>query len=375
MAHAYTPGLKVSHSTVITKKRLLPIPGEVVVNVGDKVSATTCVAKTGIPGKVHTLNIINKLSITPDEIKNYMTVKVGDNVEKDQPIAENKPLIRWFKTQVKSPVKGIVESISEITGQVLIREPIEILKLLAYIDGVVKENLPKAGVIVETKCSYVQGIFGVGGEEYGELKVVVDTPSSPLTPQNLDFAHKDKIIIGGSYATYDVFHKAKEIGIKGIVVGGIDDSDLRKLLGYDLGVAITGTEKLGFTLIVTEGFGRINMAQKTFDLLKMCQGKKASISGATQIRAGVIRPEIIIAHTDESTEKVEKDFISGTGMKIGNPVRIIRQPYFGAIGKVKSLPPDLTKIDTESRVRIVEVELSDDKTIFIPRANVELIED
>jgi len=39
MAHAYTPGLKVTRKTVLRKERRLPLPGEVVVKVGDKVSA------------------------------------------------------------------------------------------------------------------------------------------------------------------------------------------------------------------------------------------------------------------------------------------------------------------------------------------------
>ena len=43
---------------------------------------------------------------------------------------------------------------------------------------------------------------------------------------------------------------------------------LRRLLGYDLGVAITGQEDLGVTIVVTEGFGRIAMAKRTDHPLK-----------------------------------------------------------------------------------------------------------
>ena len=38
------------------------------------------------------------------------------------------------------------------------------------------------------------------------------------------------------------------------------------------------------------------MAQKTFDMLKHRAGSIASINGATQIRAGVVRPEIIVPY-------------------------------------------------------------------------------
>ncbi len=167
--------------------------------------------------------------------------------------------------------------------------------------------------------------------------------------------------------------KAKELGILGLVVGGIHDKDLRALLGYDLGVAITGTEQVGFTLILTEGFGTIPMAAKTFALLSARQGKAASISGATQIRAGVIRPEIIIPQPAVSDEgnalRPQRE-----GIQVGDPVRIIRDPWFGRIGEVAGLPSELRKIPTESEVRVLEVRFPDGRTAVIPRANIEVIE-
>ena len=58
-----------------------------------------------------------------------------------------------------------------------------------------------------------------------------------------------------------------KVGAAALVSGGIDDQDLKEILGYDLGVAVTGSEKIGLTLIVTEGFGEIAMAERTFRLL------------------------------------------------------------------------------------------------------------
>jgi hypothetical protein len=61
-------------------------------------------------------------------------------------------------------------------------------------------------------------------------------------------------------------------------------------------------------------------------------------------------------------------------MKPGDPIRIIREPMFGRIGAVKSLPPDLTAIPTESHVRVLTVTFPDGSEATIPRANVEMIE-
>ncbi|MDH5641975.1 MAG: hypothetical protein OEY28_11835, partial [Nitrospira sp.] len=277
-------------------------------------------------------------------------------------------------TEVRSPITGTVESISTVTGQVLLREPPRIIELLGYVEGTVVEVFPHEGVTIECTCSMVQGIFGIGGETYGEVVVAVNSPNEPLTPDKLTTAMKGKVVVGGSFLSSDTMARAKECGVAGLVIGGIHDKDLRALLGYDLGVAITGSEQVGFTLILTEGFGTIPMAPKTFALLSAHAGAKASISGATQIRAGVIRPEIIIPRAADQASQVAMGPAERGGIQIGDPVRVIRDPFFGKIGQVSALPSDLQKIPTESDVRVLEVRFTDGSQAVIPRTNIEVIE-
>jgi hypothetical protein len=372
MAHSYTPGLAVADRTVVRRRRLLPLPGTLLVKAGDGVRSDQAVARAELPGKVYPINLANQLSIAPDEIKEYLVKKEGDPVEKDEILAENRPLIKWFKTEIRSPVAGTIEALSEVTGQVLLREPPRILNVLAYIDGTVVETIPRQGVVVEATCSLVQGIFGIGGEVWGELQLAVASPDEPLGPGHLKPEMKGRIVVGGSFLSAETMTKARELGIAGLVVGGIHDKDLRALLGYDLGVAITGTEQVGFTLILTEGFGTIPMAAKTFRLLSAHTGRKASISGSTQIRAGVIRPEIIIPRTVTTAEAAPE--VQRTGIRLGDSVRIIRDPLFGKIGEVSALPSDLVKISTESEVRVLEVTFAGGGRAVIPRTNIEVIE-
>ena len=234
--------------------------------------ANQAVARAELPGKVYPLNLANQLGVAPDEIQEYLIKKAGDPVRKDEILAENKPLIKWLKTEIRSPITGVVESVSTVTGQVLLREPPRVLELLGYVDGRIVEVIPQQGVVVETDCSLVQGIFGIGGETWGEIVMAVTSPDEALTPRHLTADMKGKVVVGGSFISADALARAKEVGVAGVVVGGIHDKDLRALLGYDLGVAITGTEQVGFTLILTEGFGTIPMAGKTFALaLRPCR--------------------------------------------------------------------------------------------------------
>jgi hypothetical protein len=332
------------------------------------------VARAELPGKVYPLNLANQLGVAPDEIHEYLIKKAGDPVRKDEILAENKPLIKWLKTEVLSPVTGVVESVSSVTGQVLLREPPRVLELLGYVDGRIVEVIPLQGVVIETDCSLVQGIFGIGGETRGEIVIAASSPDEALTPRHLTADMKGKVVVGGSVVSSDALARAKEVGVAGLVIGGIHDKDLRALLGYDLGVAITGTEQVGFTLILTEGFGSIPMAGKTFALLSAHVGQPASISGATQIRAGVIRPEIIIPKGGAAGDHSAVTVPQREGIRIGDQVRIIRDPLFGKIGEVASLPPELRKIPTESEVRVMEVRFADGTKAVIPRTNIELIE-
>jgi hypothetical protein len=168
--------------------------------------------------------------------------------------------------------------------------------------------------------------------------------------------------------------KAIKVGAVGFIAGGFHDRDLRDFLGFDLGVAITGHEELGITLVVTEGFGDMPMAKATFDLLSSCEGILASINGATQIRAGVIRPEIIIPRPGKVMAKVGVEESDESNLEIGSRIRAIREPHFGKLGEVTSMPVELRVLESEAKVRVLGAKFDDGVEDVIPRANVELIE-
>ena len=378
MTHAYTPSLRLAEKLQIRKSRNLPLPGDVIVKKGNTVKSDDIVARTNLPGKVHSVNVVNRLAILPTDLRKNMLKKEGDNVVKDEPIAETSPFIKMFKSICLSPITGIIESISDITGQVLLREPPKPVQITAYVDGKVVETIENEGVVIETNATFIQGIFGIGGETTGELQIVVNSPDDIVKPEDIKEVHRGKIIAGGSIIYSDAIKKALDTGVKGIVVGGIRDKEINELLGYDLGVAITGSEDINITIIITEGFGQIGMAQRTFDMIKLREGAVASINGATQIRAGVVRPEIIIPYNDEDTSGKSDESGSAdgksAGISIGDQIRIIRNPNFGMLGTVKSLPSKLQTIETEAMARVLEVKFPDGQTSIVPRANIEAIE-
>ena len=369
MSKSYTPGLKILKNTVVYKKRILPLSGNVHVDEKDNVNYDTIVASTEIPGNVQMLNIANELNIDPDQVPDCMLCNINEKISKNQVIARSKGVFGFFKTEVKSPIDGIIGNISDITGQVIISEESEKIKIDAYFPGVVNNVIPSEGVEVKANGTFIQGIIGVGGEKNGKLNIL-DSGTNISHLEDLK-KYENQIIVINSYLKYDFYKAASKAGISAIVCGGVDYSTISKILGYPLGVAITGTEDVT-TIIVTEGFGDISMSDKTFNMLKDNIGKNVSVNGATQIRAGVLRPEIFIGNDNikSNVEIFDEDKLI---ISIGSKVRIIREPYFGTIGKVVELPPELVKMDTEAMLRVAIIKLDDGEKVTIPRANLEVI--
>lgn len=376
MAKAYTPGLKVSARTTHRARRLLPISGEVRVSVGDTVVASDVVAETFMEGDVTPMNVANRLGCQPGEVPALMLKEPGTPVEKDEPIARSKGVFGMFKTEVTADASGTIEQASSATGQVMIRGAAIPVQVRAYVTGKVVEVLTGEGCVVENDVLMIQGIFGIGGETEGEIVVACDDHGATLEASMITEDMAGAVVLGGARMTADALKRAIEVGAAAVVSGGIDDQDLKELLGRDLGVAITGNETVGITVVVTEGFGDISMAARTWRLLADKAGRVASVNGATQIRAGVMRPEILVPlEPGENEQEVDPSIAHEAGvLEIGTTVRVIRDPYFGLLGQVSDLPAEPAVLGSGSKARVLEVNFADGSTAVVPRANVELIE-
>ena len=371
MGTAYTPGLTVSDNTLLTKTRRLPLKGDVLVKQGDVVTPQTTVARALIPGIMHTIKVADLLGQDPEDVPKFLKVSIGQLIQVGDIIAESKGLFGLMKNTVKSNVAGTVETIFAVSGNLGVREAPKPLDVSAYIAGTITEVIDGEGVTVSALGALIQGIFGVGGERYGEITVICTGPSDEITEDMLTPDLAGHVVVGGSLISGAALKRAAQIGVSGIVVGGMLDTDLAAFLGTDIGVAITGDEEIGLTLILTEGFGRIDMAQHTFQLFLQLQGQRASINGATQIRAGVIRPEVVVPN--DAAETAQKSVNQESSVEIGRKVRIIREPHFGEIATIASMPAELVDIPSGAKARVYIVTLDDGSEFTLPRANVELI--
>ena len=377
MAKAFTPGLTVTARATYRARRILPIAGEVTVKAGDRVAADTVVAQTFMEGDVFPMKVAAALGAQPKDLPGLMLKKVGDAVRKDEPIARSKGIFGMMRTEARSTADGVIEGVGDSTGMVMVRGPRIPIEVRAYVAGTVVEVLPGEGAVVEAAAALVQGIFGIGGEVHGPVAMACAGPDEELDADDVTPAMRGCVVVGGARMTAAAIARAREVGAAAVVSGGIDDQDLRDFLGHDIGVAVTGSERMGITLIVTEGFGSIAMAARTFALLASHAGRTASVNGATQIRAGVMRPEIVVpldAAAAGTGPAVAAGGATAGVLEVGTPVRVIRDPHFGVLGTVAALPEQPAVLGSGSKARVLEVAVAGGGRITVPRANVELIE-
>lgn len=377
MAGAFTPGLQISPRVTVRRRRELAVRGTIHVKEGAQVSSDAVVAEAAREGELRLVRVAEVLGVTPHEALARILVAQGDVVEEGRVLAELRGLWGLFRTQVTAPLAGTIEFISPATGHIGLRAPATKIQLSAYIAGTVAAIEPERSVLIEAQATFIQGIFGVGGERTGRIRMLGVANNEPVTEQSIPEDCRGCVLVGGRTPTIEALRSAANQGAVGFVTGSIDDGTLQQYVGYDIGIALTGDEPVPMTLIITEGFGAIGMNPVVLELLARCDGQNASINGATQVRAGASRPEIITAPSAALTgSSTAEDRPSG--LALGSRVRIIRVPFFGAPGTVVALPRELVQIETGAFARVATVALDTPQEggadrVVVPRANIELI--
>ena len=345
---------QVTPLTYVRRERMLPMPGEVLVHTGEQVEPTQVVARTHLPGDFRILPVARLLDVPASRVRRFMRVNLGDEVRRGQVIAARRGL---FARSVKSPIAGVMTASGG--GRILIETQPTLLELRAYIYGTVSNVMEHYGVVIETTGALVQGVWGTGGESLGVLKCLVKSPDQPLRAQAIDPSCHGTILVGGVGLNEAAIERAQELQVRGIVIGGLAPESLPLV------------RELSFPIVVTEGIGTTPMSAPIFHLLTANDGREASISGRTQPRSRLIRPEVVISLPAEALPPSEAQ--PGTPLTVGAQVRVTRAPHNGAVGTVKALPAHACRIETGARVRGAKVDLGQGALTFIPLANLEIL--
>ncbi|MCK4359019.1 MAG: glutamate mutase L [Candidatus Cloacimonetes bacterium] len=237
-----------------------------------------------------TINVAKKLGISPKHLKGYLKKKENDFVYAYETLASK--LDEGGKAAfVPAPSTGMITNIDLKDGTVTIQYKKEPYQKYAGASGKIIEVEKNISAVIEYEGSNLYGTIGFGSEATDELTCL----STPI--QRNDSAkgkYKNKIIVCFEKINFDTLEIGAELEISGIIAPSIDNKDLVRFIGEEIGVALTGSEKIPFPIIITEGFGEFSMNETYKEFFKKANGKFAYINGHTQIRAGVVRPKIVV---------------------------------------------------------------------------------
>ncbi len=146
---AYTPGLKVvAAHAVHARDGSCRFRAPCVVKPGDRVEARQVVAETFMPGDITPLNLAKLLSMPPAR-----RARVHDSRRKASASSrarcsrEPRASSESSATEYKREIAGTIESISAVTGQVIIRGAPLPVQVKAYLTGQVVEVFPNEGCV------------------------------------------------------------------------------------------------------------------------------------------------------------------------------------------------------------------------------------
>jgi hypothetical protein len=339
--------------TSIVRERLLPVPGNVLVRLNQKVSPVDVIAETTWAREHVLLDVARILGVNPNIADHLIKCKVGDRLGAGVEIAVSKGL---FPLHVRTPREGRVVAVGG--GQVLMEAGETKMELRAGIPGMVIEIIPKRGVVIQTAGALIQGVWGNGRIDSGLLVNIAEKPDGALTAGRLDVSLRGSILLAGMIKDAETLQVAAELPVRGLILSSIYPSLLPK------------AREVRYPILVTDGFGELPMNSAAYNLLSTNAKRDVTVNAEIYDRYSGARPEVIIPLPISSDPPAPRDVET---FAPGLQVRMRRPPALGMIGSIVSVKPGLTTLPSGLRALAAEVKLENGETVIAPLVNLEVV--
>jgi uncharacterized protein (TIGR01319 family) len=229
------------------------------------------------------VDIAGFLGIRPEHIKNRLEFQVGDFVQKGQELVKGSS----SRFPIRAPSSGTLVEINTDDGSVVLHYDLEPVTTLALVSGTVASVEAGRVAVISGQGTIIQGAIGFGGESFGQLTTMSDLGAS------LD-GRGDTIVATVMAVDGAFLERCRLAKIRGVISPSIPALDWVRFARQEIAIGVTGDEDVPFPVMLTEGFGALPMEGACRDLLERSSGSTVSMFTRTQIRAGVVRPMVIL---------------------------------------------------------------------------------
>ncbi|MBA3948182.1 MAG: hypothetical protein H0X37_26980 [Herpetosiphonaceae bacterium] len=364
----------ISPTTVAQILRRLPTSGEIRVRPGSRIEPDDLVGQCSIQRPPLLLDIAGVLAIQPKDLPRRMKAKVGAHV------AFRDMLARRGRKMVLAPANGMITDVDATTGFIMLAPDPEPTSVSAGIRGYVAAVDGQRSATIETAAAVIQGMFGVGAEQWGLLRLLATDPGDVITAEMIDARCAYAIIIGGAGITAEALQKAQTEQVKGVIVGSIAAVELRQFLGSQWhgdwqralsegALAMPSPEAP--TLLLTEGFGATPMSRPIFDLLTRFDRQEAFLQAQTRLNYPEQRPRLIIPIQRIPGGEAAPPPLPT--LRQGSVVRVEDEVHRGMVGKVIALSEG-GRLPSGVRTAIATVQVGAEERIMVPQSTLQVIE-
>lgn len=337
----------------IERERSLPVAGEVMVKLNQKVSPTDIIAEAAWAREHVLVDVARMLNTSPNMADRLIRVNEGEKVSANAEIAVRKGI---FPRSIRAPRAGRV--VLAGGGQVLLETGETSVEIKAGLPGIVVQVIPNRGVVIRTVGALIQGTWGNGRIATGMMLNLTERPDDVLDPSRLDVSLRGSIILAGLLKDSDTLHAAAELPVRGLILSSISPA------------LLPAAQQMRFPIVAIDGYGHYPMNTAAYKLLASNAKREVTINAETFNRYTGARPEIIIPLPVSQEPPLPNDVAQ---LELGQTVRLRRAPHAGKIGTLTKLPAGLVTFPSGLRATAAEVKLENEEKIFVPLVNLEIV--
>lgn len=248
------------------------------------------------------VNLRKELNMPDADLDKFISFKNGEFVSKNQVLASREKKIMPFNAFgltvkeydlprkkedliVRAPKAGFIRKYDSVSGKLIIHYDYKAKPQYSLVHGIISESDELKNMIISTEGTMIYGKVGFGKESSGNIKIFKD---------RVDDSFSGCILVSFKRIGLETLQKAREFKVKGILASSADNLDIKRFIGEEIAINQTGNENIEFPIIITEGFGDVEMPAELKNILIKSENKNAAMFGSTRLRTGVIRPKIII---------------------------------------------------------------------------------
>lgn len=283
---AQEPILLVDSS--FTLRRVVPAGGELTAQPGDRVEPGSPIGRAAGAARGVVLHLVRDLGIMPEALSRALTKPVGAHFRAGESVARVRHGLRT--ASVDAPMSGTLAEVNEAAGTATLVPESGAEEILALVHGTVASRPHNHTITIATVGQRVRGAALLGRECRGTLRLAVDRHDRELTPDAVTPEMRDAIVVGGLTAGALALRRLVEVGARAVVVGSVDEGDVRRTVGgaergiphfwesFGTGTRLSSeVQRLPLTIFITVGFGRRPMTPRVFQFLAGLEGQTASL--------------------------------------------------------------------------------------------------